>query len=184
MRIAATIFACFFWAAVAGAADFYPGANFEEMNGLYDSGDTLNIGYAGNVYRNCTIDGAINIDIAGGDVAAIMKNTAVPGTVSLASGDILTAYYCFFAQTEAQIEASGGVVNATGCVFGVADFGFVDAGNGDYSLLKTSVLVNAGTDLTAEGVTYDIDGHTRPRGGVFDVGCYEYLFKIMMILAP
>lgn len=182
MRAAIATLLIWIMAQNAIAAELSPGENFEEKNGLYDASDTLTIGYAGNVYRNCTMDGVIDIDIAGGNVAVAMKNVAVPGTVSLASGDILNAYYCAFAQTEAQIEASGGVVNAVGCVFNVANFGFV--GSGDYSLLKTSILINAGTDLTAEGVTSDINWTSRPRAAVFDVGCYEYRFKIPMFLKP
>jgi len=43
----------------------------------------------------------------------------------------------------------------------------------DWRMLDTSPAVDAGTDLTAMGVTTSIDGEGRPLGKAFDMGAYE-----------
>lgn len=52
------------------------------------------------------------------------------------------------------------------------DPGFVDAANGDYSLLWNSDLVNAGSNAVAQG-EYDLAGNARIAGGTVDIGAYE-----------
>jgi hypothetical protein len=60
----------------------------------------------------------------------------------------------------------GGQTNYTG------DPKFVNAAAGNYHLRFDSPCINAGTTVT--GVTSDIDGHSRPQGGAFDIGADEY----------
>jgi len=62
---------------------------------------------------------------------------------------------------------------------------FVDATNvtkenRDYSLASGSLAINQGTDLSAatSPITKDILGNTRPQGGGFDIGAYEYIPNI------
>ena len=43
----------------------------------------------------------------------------------------------------------------------------------DWRMLTTSPAVDAGTDLSAVGVTTSIDGEDRPLGSAFDMGAYE-----------
>ena len=50
---------------------------------------------------------------------------------------------------------------------------FVNAAADDYRLQTGSTAVDAGLDLTADGVTVDLDGVTRPQGTAFDIGAYE-----------
>jgi hypothetical protein len=50
---------------------------------------------------------------------------------------------------------------------------FVNAAADDYHLQAGSTAVDAGLDLTAEGVTEDLEGTTRPQGAAFDAGAYE-----------
>ncbi|MCD6365038.1 MAG: right-handed parallel beta-helix repeat-containing protein [Planctomycetes bacterium] len=50
---------------------------------------------------------------------------------------------------------------------------FVNAAAHDYHLLAGSAAVDAGADLTAEGVLFDFDGVPRPQGDGYDVGAYE-----------
>lgn len=53
---------------------------------------------------------------------------------------------------------------------------FTDYSNGDFSIKDAgSVLYNAGTDLTASGVTTDIIGIARPQATIFDIGAYEFI---------
>ena len=52
---------------------------------------------------------------------------------------------------------------------------FTDYANGDFSIKDTnSPLYNAGTDLSASGVTTDIIGTARPQASIFDIGAYEW----------
>lgn len=49
---------------------------------------------------------------------------------------------------------------------------FADTVN--YHLVPNSPLVNAGEDMSGFGIIFDIDGRDRPKGGVFDMGAYEF----------
>lgn len=49
----------------------------------------------------------------------------------------------------------------------------VNAAADDYHVQAGSTAEDAGLDLTADGVTRDLDGATRPQGATFDVGAYE-----------
>lgn len=51
---------------------------------------------------------------------------------------------------------------------------FVNAGTNDYHLLSTSDAIDAGTDLTSDGITVDFDGVDRPQGAAYDIGPYEF----------
>jgi len=49
---------------------------------------------------------------------------------------------------------------------------FVNLGNLDLHLQSTSPLINRGTTISS--ITSDYDGSTRPQGGAYDMGAYEY----------
>ncbi len=49
---------------------------------------------------------------------------------------------------------------------------FVDTVN--YRLVLNSPLINAGEDMSGFGVSFDIDGKSRPMGGAFDLGASEF----------
>jgi len=49
---------------------------------------------------------------------------------------------------------------------------FVNYSGNDYHLKAGSPAIDAGTPLAE--VTDDMDGNTRPRNSVYDIGCYEY----------
>ena len=55
----------------------------------------------------------------------------------------------------------------------VAPAKFKDPNGGNYDLQPVSPAVNSGTDLTREGVTFDILNRSRPFGNAFDIGAYE-----------
>ena len=55
----------------------------------------------------------------------------------------------------------------------IAEVHFVYADAGIYDLQPSSPAVNYGTDLTAEGVTFDILNRSRPFHGLFSAGAYE-----------
>lgn len=56
----------------------------------------------------------------------------------------------------------------------ILDADFVDEASGNYRLQSVSPLIDAGYDLTSEGVTFDFDNQERPSGGAFDIGAFEY----------
>ena len=60
--------------------------------------------------------------------------------------------------------------------------GFANVAEGDFSLLYTSKLVNAGKDSDAQGET-DLDGKARKAGPAVDLGCYELPYYKLTIAA-
>lgn len=54
------------------------------------------------------------------------------------------------------------------------NFGFGNIGNYDFKLTASSPLINTGYNLSSF-VPNDKDGITRPQGGGYDIGAYEYV---------
>ncbi len=52
--------------------------------------------------------------------------------------------------------------------------GYRDVAAGDFSLLPTSPLINAGTNAAGWGVITDQRDQPRPAGSAYDIGAYEY----------
>lgn len=50
---------------------------------------------------------------------------------------------------------------------------FVDHQNYDYHLQQESPLIDAGIDLSTNGISFDLEYRTRPIGESFDIGAYE-----------
>jgi hypothetical protein len=50
---------------------------------------------------------------------------------------------------------------------------FTDPSSNDYSLQPNSLAVDAGVDLSFEGITIDYVGVARPQGSGYDIGAYE-----------
>lgn len=67
-------------------------------------------------------------------------------------------------------------------VTGVASGDFVDATNNDFHLASGSVLIGAGTDLSATFTT-DIDGDTWPSGSAWDIG-FDYYVSAAAASSP
>lgn len=62
---------------------------------------------------------------------------------------------------------------------------FMDYANGDYRVKNTSsVLYNAGTDLSGSGVTVDFAGTARPQATTYDIGAFEYLYSAPALAYP
>ncbi|NJN28656.1 MAG: hypothetical protein HC819_23105, partial [Cyclobacteriaceae bacterium] len=51
---------------------------------------------------------------------------------------------------------------------------FQDANGEDFRLITGSKAIDAGTDMSAYGVTFDFDKNKRPSNGTFDVGAFEF----------
>jgi hypothetical protein len=54
-----------------------------------------------------------------------------------------------------------------------AGLGFVNAAAHDYRIAGSSAARDVGTDLSAQGVTFDREGLARPFGAAFDLGAHE-----------
>jgi hypothetical protein len=77
---------------------------------------------------------------------------------------------------KACIAASGNVVWTTSnniCADDAAEVAALML-TADYRPQAGSTAIDSGLDLTADGVTVDLDGIGRPQGAAFDVGAYEY----------
>jgi hypothetical protein len=57
----------------------------------------------------------------------------------------------------------------------IGDAKFVNPTIGDYSLLSTSPAVDAGINLSSNGITDDLLGVARPQGTTYDMGAYEFV---------
>ena len=63
-------------------------------------------------------------------------------------------------------------------VLSSTDPGFTNAASGDYTLLESSSLVDAGNNNKAQGL-YDLAGNARISGTTVDMGCYEYQYPVL-----
>ena len=58
--------------------------------------------------------------------------------------------------------------------FAVADSGYLDATNGDYHLIATSLLIDRGNSAQVALGELDLDGQPRIVGAAVDIGAYEF----------
>src|SRR5439155_1767379 len=78
-----------------------------------------------------------------------------------------------FGNTPVNISLQNGLT-ATGTVSANPQFvNYTGDPSGNYHLQSSSPAINAGTSSNAP--TTDYDGNTRPQGGAFDIGAYEYV---------
>jgi hypothetical protein len=124
---------------------------------------------------NNTIYGASNIGILVQSPHADVvyyNNVVVNTDMALErgySGEYNNDYNLFFGNTN---NYNSGLLPGTHDI--LSDPLFVDPGNSDFRLQPNSPAINAGADLSANGVITDILGIARPQGSGFDIGAYEY----------
>lgn len=66
----------------------------------------------------------------------------------------------------------------------ISQASFQDAGSGNVHLTGKSGAVNHGRDMKDLDLTIDMDNHSRPYGGKYDVGAYEYAGTSIPNVAP
>ena len=158
------------------AGTIFKNAKFGSQITVSDSGVKINycelltgwIKYtaAGSYLQNCVIRGSASLDVD----AAMTANNSYIETTDLANGITLTANNCIPGQLEATIEAGGGTVDHTGCLFGVTETAAKFKSASDSRLQPGSPLIDAGTDISLNA---DIRGRAVPCGNAPDVGIYE-----------
>lgn len=124
--------------------------------------DIVPTGFLGGVH-------IINNTIIGAGVAAIKENlNEAPGNVLY--NNLIVACTPSWDQTKDQYDwAKGNNV----VISLLADANFVNTALDDYRLLSGSPAINAGRDVSAYGVIFDMDNASRPTGSTWDAGAFE-----------
>ena len=165
------------------AAEIYGNATLENslFEGSSQSNQAIQVSGAGNLVRFNTIvppSYGAAIALESGETGANIYGNLISGTTSditVASGDTYTADYNFFNSAAGTPNAAA---NEPHSATGNPDFAGSAAAN-PYALTAGSPAINlipTGTttlaSLTTE--TTDILGQSRPNGGGYDAGAYEY----------
>ena len=146
-------------------------------NGVIGTGDTGESGLAYNnwkIYNNTFIGGRAQLAIGYGSPAPtgweiknnLFYNCTTQYMFGAPNGVIANNY---------RNNSPWGWGTCTNCVTSTESSSalFPSAGSGDYHLGSGSQAVNAGATLTA-GFAADADGVSRPQGGAWDMGAFEY----------
>jgi hypothetical protein len=131
----------------------------------------------GGLYRynsltayNCTITGNSASGDGGGATGGTLANCLIYFNTASTSTNVSGSSLSYCCTTPWQT-GEGNITNEPS---------FVDWANGDLRLRYGSPCIDAGTNLTASGITTDILGTPRPLDGnwdgtnAFDIGAYEY----------
>lgn len=116
---------------------------------------------------NCTVASCELGFLANSSGYGILKNCLAQGCTDGFSGTFNAAsdYNCSNIAGDAP-----GANSITGTVQ------FVDSANNDYHLAAADTVARgAGVNLTASGITTDIDGDARPASGAWDIGADQYV---------
>ncbi|NCC49951.1 MAG: PKD domain-containing protein [Spartobacteria bacterium] len=120
------------------------------------------------ILNHCTV---VNnaADIAGGTLESTLKNCIVYYNTAVSYPNIYlfpwnTAIYC------CTIPGLGGTANTTNEPL------FADPANGDLRLIACSPCVDSGMDMPE--ITSDIEWNPRPLDAGWDMGAYEYVYKV------
>ncbi|MCX5691865.1 MAG: right-handed parallel beta-helix repeat-containing protein [Planctomycetota bacterium] len=179
-------------ASVGGACVSSPsGANVVtvERSILRDSGGGGVAAASGTIKVTCCLLRSVGAAISiSGTSAAVWNNTIVNCSTAATFSCTTTFANNIVSQVSTGLAKSGSAVlthknnlyfnngtNYSGCSAGVGDVyltpGFISSTN--WGIGPTSRAINAGADATGTH-TADLDGHVRPYGGGWDIGCYEY----------
>lgn len=102
---------------------------------------------------------------------------ALAGESTIVRNNVLSAWtrgsVCFYQSSTGTCKALG--PNITADHNGdQGTFGFVNLGSYNFHLAANSPLINTGYDLGG-AVPNDFEGNSRPQGGSYDIGAYEYM---------
>ena len=146
---------------------------------LAGTAKAINCTIANNVCTNPDGDGCNPMATYAGSNARFI-NCAIWGNVTK-PGD--TQYYVWHGTAASYTNCySELTINETSPA--ITDPGFTDVSEKDYSLTKSSPLINKGTDYAAAGgiSEFDIAGKPRLIGSKVDIGCYESPSRHLVII--
>ena len=162
-----------------------------------DGGGIYAISGSQQIVNNTIVGNSTSDDADGGGIytdqgcAAVISNNIVASCSSGIGTDL----------TPAQIGSATAPVLTTNCVYNNIDYAykpsnlphttdisdnpmFRDCYNGDYHLLNTSTLINAGTNAEVIDDWPDIDGQIRINDGTVDIGADEVYTASDPIISP
>jgi PKD repeat protein len=132
--------------------------------------------YNNTIYNSTdTNDYAIRIGYSGGASNTIVKNNVVwqtAGSESIANYGTGTVYSNNLGDKAMRNEGAGSGTFSNNLVGGGYNPLFVNAAAADFHVQAGSAAIDRGTTLTE--VISDFDGISRPQGGAYDIGAYEY----------
>lgn len=147
-----------------------PTGNIIRNSNFHDNGNVGITVYGDNnfVYNNLTYNNNYGIGLTGSN-HKVYHNTAYNnssvGISSNASGVVVRNNIAYQNGTN----LSGSMTQDHNLT---TDPGFVDAANKNFALKSGSAAINAGQTLSE--VTTDFAGNSRPQGGAYDIGAYEF----------
>ena len=128
------------------------------------STDIVNKGYLGGVY-------VVNNTIVNAASAAIIEYVnGAPGNVLYNNLIVASSTVWDKTYTTTDWKRSNNIVIPL-----LANAKFVNPGADDYHLSSGSLAIDAGTNVSAYGITSDADRKSRPAGASFDAGAYEFI---------
>lgn len=141
-----------------GATTTLTNCTFTENTAQNNSG-AMDVYYSTPVVTNCIFWG----DTASGFASEIDITDGAKGEKRGSAKTVASSVTVRYSCVEGGYAGSGNI-NANPLFF--------DSSNGDYSLESSSPCIDAGTSSGAPDT--DIDGITRPQGGGYDMGAFEY----------
>ena len=143
----------------------------------YGSGLYAELGTTSHYVSDCTIAHNAATKRGGGAYAYHVRTSRFLNTLIFGNtAKVNSPDYCADNNADGTffVNCLSGNAFAPGGMDAIADARFRNAAAGDFHLRSGSPAVNAGrTDASMWNET-DLDGNRRVRGGVVDVGCYEY----------
>jgi predicted outer membrane repeat protein len=164
-----------------GGAAIYSKTNYTANNCLFanNTGPTVVHFYSAalaSAFNNCTFVKNLSSTGASANISLLALTPAYSFTNCLFNKiGTFTAQTPTFTNCGFETTIPAGGVN---CITDIVDASFANYDAGDFSLNAYSPAIDTGKDLSLETgsnkITTDILGCTRPVGGGFDIGCYEF----------
>jgi hypothetical protein len=137
-------------------------------------GLVLSRGTRNKAYGNLIINNGTGVHISGNGNSlmnnTIYKNRSVGINIKLGVfGTVVSNNILYFNGSDFH---DSGVTTLKSHNF-IGDPQFVDANALNFRLRSTSPVINKGDNVS--DVKTDIDGNSRPQGGIYDIGAYEFV---------
>lgn len=153
---------------VRAGKSYNPGNPNDYKHGIYIGNTVTTENALLGIYNNTVIDPkSFGITIANGDLEkTFVKNNLItgPGQFPVIGNDA-------FINNNVNSSAVETENNFVKYVSG--DVKFIDPENDNYDLQPSSKAVNYGTDLSSEGINFDLLNRSRPFHDYFDAGAFE-----------